>query len=343
MKYTKPLILFVANLLLVGCSSQPSNTESSGVENSTGETNVSEKITVDAYVSEVSNTSPILVSGQFQGEDVDYVVSSEPVIQSVLSKNPKLSIYQNVGEEFGKKYQTNGFPQAGLFVKSSLLTERREEVLSFLKTFDHDVLDLKEGGKEAVSFLNAYSEDLQAQVERFGYNANVLSAVQKNNGLAFLPKDKQPGMDEIETYATILGTDFQEEDFSSLYFEDVPSETTMQETLGFSVITPKGAPSAVFSRYGNEKELLDFASPSQVSATFTKQDKDFIVFDSVNGVKLSRKNQSSYQLVRMVTFGNLFIVSTGNDEDGTMDAEDMIVSYGENLVPDLAFKAVYCQ
>ena len=43
----------------------------------------------------------------------------------------------------------------------------------------------------------------------------------------------------------------------------------------------------------------------------------------------------------MATFGNLYIVATGNDEDNTLSNDDYIVSYGENLVPDLAFKAVY--
>ena len=71
------------------------------------------------------------------------------------------------------------------------------------------------------------------------------------------------------------------------------------------------------------------------------KNSDFIVFDSVNGVKLSKANQNAYKLVRMVTFGNLYIVSTGNDEDNTLSNDDYIVSYGENLVPDLAFKAVY--
>ena len=43
----------------------------------------------------------------------------------------------------------------------------------------------------------------------------------------------------------------------------------------------------------------------------------------------------------MLTFGNLYVVATGNDDNDHLDESDLIVGYGENLVPDLAFKAVY--
>lgn len=342
MKHAKLFLFLTANIFLTSCQPGGSHTNSEQMESET-DAPATEKILIDAYVKDVSNTSPILVSGLFEGKKVDYIVSSQPVIQAAMSKNDRLSIYENIGKSFGRIYQTEGFPQAGLFVKSSLLSDasKKESVLSFLKTFDFDLDDLVTGGKEAVNYLNAYSDKAEEQAERFGYQAKILSALQKENGLAFLSSENQPKFEQLQQFSTSLNIDFKKEDFSSLYGEKIPDNVSFTDKLPFSIITPKGAPSAVFSRYGKEKELVDFASPSQVSAEFTKQEKDFIVFDSVNGTKLSAKNDHSYQLVRMVTFGNLYLVSTGNDEDGKIDNEDMIVSYGENLVSDLAFKAVY--
>ena len=43
----------------------------------------------------------------------------------------------------------------------------------------------------------------------------------------------------------------------------------------------------------------------------------------------------------MVTFGNLYLLGTGNDEDQKLSEDDVILGFGENLIPDLAFKAVY--
>ena len=84
-----------------------------------------------------------------------------------------------------------------------------------------------------------------------------------------------------------------------------------------------------------------FGYQDKECTTFVNKNADFVIFDAVNGVKQSKLNNNSYKLVRMVTFGNLYIVATGNDEDQKISDEDMIVSYGEGLVPDLAFKAVF--
>ena len=107
--------------------------------------------------------------------------------------------------------------------------------------------------------------------------------------------------------------------------------------LRFTIISPQGAPAASLARYGKSGKLT-LAQAQQVRAAFTSAESDFIIFDSVNGLKLAGDN---YRLARMVTFGNLYVISTGNDDDGVMDDEDNIFSYGEGLVPDMAFKKVY--
>ena len=305
-------------------------------------TSVKAVINIDKYVSQVSDTAPFMVAGLDGGEKVDYVVSSYPVIFSAMTnenKKTNLSIYKSVSEEFSKMYSSNGFPQAGLFIRKDLLSESNEEsIKSFLKAFDDALTDLIGGAQNAISYMNAYG-DLNAQKTRFGFASPVLNGCQKDNKnyLTFINED--PSKEEISSLSSILGINMDLSLFSSLY--GVKSDVEAASSSAFTVICPQGAPSAALAKFASDTTNIDFAQPAQVSAAFAKGESDFIVFDSVNGMKLSKLNNGNYLLVRMVTYGNLYIVSTGNDEDGIMDDSDYIVSYGEGLVPDLAFKAVF--
>lgn len=338
----KKFPLFLLPFLLVGCQGIESSSNLSSENDSTGTSESSSTvITPYAYVKDVSATSPILIAGQLEGVTIDYVVTSQPVLFAASQKNGNLSIYANIAAEFGEKYSTDGFPQAGLFIKKSLAedTSKKEDIETFLSTFDTDIEDLISGGTNAVSYMNAYSTDTTVQQSRFGFAAGVISNVQKDNGLAIIGTDKQPSIEDFAKFKEPLGIDIQEENLST-YYSDYPTKEA-SDSLSFSVITPKGAPSAAFARYASDTDHFTAASPSDVQAAFQKKEADFIVFDSVNGLKLSAANDSAYLLVRMVTFGNLYLVSTGNDTNSTLDSTDKVVSYGEGLVPDLVYKSVY--
>jgi len=350
-KSLKIITIPLAALALLSCTSSNEKVGTSSSESITGSTDSQSSkekmpISVDKYVSAVSDTAPFLISGQDEGKNVDYVISSYPVIYSAMNntnKKTNLSIYENIASKFGELYQAKGFPQAGLFIKSSLLedTNSAAKIASFLSAFDALVTDLVSGGTKAVTALNNYG-DASAQASFFGFNANVIKGCQTNNALAFIEHTDNPTFAELSSLSSVLGTSFAESDLASDYYGKTLASTEEATTLDLSVITPQGAPAAAFSSFaGNEN--LTCAQPTVVSAAFTAGEKDVIVFDSVNGVKLAKKNNGNYKLARMVTYGNLYVVATGNDEDSVMDDEDYIVSYGEGLVPDLAFKAVYAK
>lgn len=355
MKKNKLLIIPILSCLAISCTNKesigsdsvkPESDPSTVLSETTNTESAKELIKPDYYVSDVAATASVMVSGKIEGKEVDYVISSYPVIFASMANSEKktnLSIYADVKEEFSKKYSTSGFPQAGLFIKSELLndTTKAAEINSFLKTFDTDVADLVNGGTQAVSFMNSYSSDSTVQSDRFGFKSQVIANIQKNNSLAFINREDNPNAAELKKFSEPLSINIEESDLGSYYSSEIPSSASVLTSTPFSIITPKGAPSAAFARYASDTANLSIAAPSQVSSTFTSKSSDFIIFDSVNGCKLAKKNSSSYKLVRMVTYGNLYIVATGNDKDGKMDEGDVIVGYGENLVPDLAFKAVY--
>lgn len=179
------------------------------------------ELTIDAYGAQVSDTGPVLKSGIYQGTKVDYVVSSYPVIANMMADTTKLtdlSITMNVAEEFGKKYGTDGFPQAGLFIKKSLQDDssKRVEIEHFLTVFDADVRDLIAGGGHAVSFLNDYGDNTK-QASRFGFNSTTLEKSQENNGLAFLAREDNPSLDEYSVFEKPLGITLPEGILSNYY------------------------------------------------------------------------------------------------------------------------------
>ena len=332
-----PLVMVLA---VSGCTKPKPNYSDESEETSVNESQ-KELIHVDSYVADVSATAPIMVSGKYSGADVDYVVSSYPVIFQAKQQNTKLSVYSDVANLFGERYQTEGFPQAGLFMKASLLeTVPPTSINSFLKGVDESLTDLVSGGTQAIANMNAYNSDVEEQKSYFGYPAPVLRNVQATNGMAFIERSKNPSLEEYRKFEEPLGISLSENDVSSYYTSEIPTETEVASTLNFSVTVPMGAPNAVFSKFAGSSNLT-ITSPANVKAAFAAKQADFIIFDSVNGVNLSKANQGAYKLVRMITFGNLYVVSTGHDENGQLDESDNIVGYGENLVPDLAFKAVY--
>ena len=179
---------------------------------------VHEGITPDYYGADVSATSVVMASGLYEGKPVDYVISSYPSIFPAMKTNTALNIYENVAEAFGKEFDTEGFPQAGLFIRKGLEgdKDKADAISAFLTYFDEDVKDLVEGGTEAVKNLNAYGT-VDEQTDRFGFNANVLAGVQKENGLAFLLAEKNPTLEGFDVFKTEFDYPIKEELLSSFY------------------------------------------------------------------------------------------------------------------------------
>lgn len=182
------------------------------------------EIIPDNYGAQVSDTSPVLLSGTFEGQEIDYVVSSYPPIFAAMNnanKKTDLSVYSNVAEEFGEKYDTDGFPQAGLFIKKSLEENDtlKADLTSFLNQFDKDIEDLVNGASEAVKLLGEYGS-VEEQADRFGFNANVLKGVQKTNALAFLTADKNPSLAGYDVFKSEFGFPITE-DLLSSYYPDI--------------------------------------------------------------------------------------------------------------------------
>ena len=116
-----------------------------------------------------------------------------------------------------------------------------------------------------------------------------------------------------------------------------------QYKLSLSVVTPSGAPSVCFYKYVADESKVEVRSPEEASgiaAYMQTGAKDVIVLPTNAGIQ-QIKNGAQYKIAANITFGNLFIAATGNDDNGVMDGDDYVVLIQQNNVPDKLFQYCY--
>lgn len=115
---------------------------------------------------------------------------------------------------------------------------------------------------------------------------------------------------------------------------------TPKEILPYmKTISPSGAPAIAFYDQGTSGTFETNQTPANVLAQLSTDDYGMVVFDFYNGLKNLKANNGHYKLARIITGGNLYLV--GIDKTNQPTSDDKIVSFGEGLIPDLAFKYLY--
>lgn len=112
-------------------------------------------------------------------------------------------------------------------------------------------------------------------------------------------------------------------------------------TGDLSVVTPTGAPALAFYRYGKYDNFETNSVPTNIVAMMNKGEKDVVVLPTNAGVQAIINANAPYKLAATITFGNFYIVSMNNDDNQTMDANDTILLFQKNNVPDKIFHYVY--
>ena len=73
----------------------------------------------------------------------------------------------------------------------------------------------------------------------------------------------------------------------------------------------------------------------------SKGEKDVVVLPTNAGVQAIVNAKAEYKIAATITFGNFYIVSMKNDANNVMDADDTILLFQKNNVPDKIFHYVY--
>ena len=107
-----------------------------------------------------------------------------------------------------------------------------------------------------------------------------------------------------------------------------------------TIISPVGAPSLAFYNYASDENYVTNSSPNNIKTSMTENGNDVVVIDTITGLK-AIDSGAPYKLACNITFGNFYLASTGNDDNDTLDKTDIVVIFGQNLIPDILFSYLY--
>ena len=118
------------------------------------------------------------------------------------------------------------------------------------------------------------------------------------------------------------------------------SSESQVDYKSLKIISPTGAPAVALYGEANNPNFETNSVPSNIVPMMSKGDYDVVVLPTNAGIGAINKGVS-YQIAATITFGNLFVASTGNDDDGKMDKDDKIILFQQGNVPDKIFHYVY--
>ena len=123
--------------------------------------------------------------------------------------------------------------------------------------------------------------------------------------------------------------------------DNIASADVYYEPEMFSIISPTGAPALAFYNYATRKNFETNSVPTNIVAMMNTGEKDVVVLPTNAGVQAIVNKNAPYKIAATITFGNFYIVSMNNDDNQTMDANDTILLFQKNNVPDKIFHYVY--
>lgn len=169
-----------------------------------------------SYVNSVSDVVPILKSGTYQGESIDYCFIAQPALFSVMNSNNNDNIETNnvhdivnlndkISEITNGKF--NYIPQAALFVKDEYLANKPDYVNSFMEDIKNQMNNARGSNLNDVKTkMELVSTDLVEQQSKYGFNENVALALQKENKNQFgiMDANSPVTIDNINEFLTSI-------------------------------------------------------------------------------------------------------------------------------------------
>lgn len=163
------------------------------------------------WVDAAANTLPIMKSGKHMGNTVDYVLTAEPVFTNAktqLDEGISLVETYDIRKEWKDLTNQDTMVQAGLFVRKSTLADKAGKlgVKNFISKVETNIANALDPEKLPSVVEELSKHTIAEQKERFGYNANLVNALQSGgkNRFALVPADKEP---DVNTFVTTLGVE----------------------------------------------------------------------------------------------------------------------------------------
>ena len=106
------------------------------------------------------------------------------------------------------------------------------------------------------------------------------------------------------------------------------------------IVSPTGAPAYALCGEASNPNFETNGVPKNIVAFMAAEKYDVAVLPTNIGIQAINSGVN-YKIAATVTFGNIFVAATGNDDDNVMDAGDSILLFQQGSVPDLVFHYVY--
>ena len=142
---------------------------------------------------------------------------------------------------------------------------------------------------------------------------------------------------------TVEVTEENAEEVAEELVEEIAEDTGAEVlvTEGLSILTPTGAPAVAMIPAMLEESYtvatVDGTEVLQAAFVNPEPEYDVIVAPSNLGGKLASAGKTTYKMLAVVTWGNLYIV--GSDENA-LSGEGELALFGETAVPGLVFEKV---
>jgi NitT/TauT family transport system substrate-binding protein len=127
--------------------------------------------------------------------------------------------------------------------------------------------------------------------------------------------------------------------------QDSGSEQPEQQTVeaeNLKILSPSGAPSLsllpILKGGKNTVDIVEGSDPLQAAFVNPNAEYDVIIAPSNLGVKLAAAGKTDYRLLDVVTWGNLYIIGSSEED---LSEGHTVAAFGEQAVPGLVFKHTY--
>ena len=118
------------------------------------------------------------------------------------------------------------------------------------------------------------------------------------------------------------------------------STSSSEVYKSYKYIVPTGAPAIAMAEFSDLEGFETTTDPSTIVPLLANGQYDVAVLPTNVGVTAINVKKVPYKMLCTITFGNLYVASTGKDSDGVMGADDYIVSFQQGAVPDKIFHYV---
>ncbi len=294
------------------------------------------------------------VSADYVGlmDDIDYYVVPEPAASAKVKKlTAEGAPIYNVGS-LQELYGNQGYPQAVIVAKNSLIENDGAFVKEFVTKFSNTTTWLSSTTDYAsiVSNINAAggttlkAPQLSSTVIA-NCNINYVSA----------PADKNNVLSYMQSVNTINSKMYGECADSFFFDTDALTQSVNQDKTSVSVYMPDGAPAlsmaymmsgegGTLSKTVNYKVVAANTINTYVTDENENENADICILP-VNAAALKLGNGSKYKLLGTVTHGNLFLLS--KDQTAVTSSNVATVLKGKKIgvinlaaVPGLTFKMI---